>query len=160
MSGSKSNDKLSPDYVPSIFSQTESPRKRKAEQNLHTYTRRKEARRRRSKALNREAVSRTDLLSLTEGDTETLKDDEGSTEVETTYLSMKDAATMTDMNFVNLEEECCHLRCEKLKLEKSLKHTSFDEKDLNGNDEKVKFYTGLPTYATLIWQYLILSLLI
>ena len=105
MSGSKNNDKLSPDYVPSIFSQTESPRKRKAERNVHTNTRRKEARRRRSKALNREAVSRTDLLSLAEGDTETLKAEEGSTEVETTCLSMKDAATMTDMNFVNLEEE-------------------------------------------------------
>ena len=63
---------------------------------------------------------------------------------------MKDAATMTDMNFVNLEEECCHLRCEQLELKKSIKHTSFDEKDLNGDDEKVNFYTGLPTYATLM----------
>ena len=29
-------------------------------------------------------------------------------------------------------------------------YTSFDEKDLNGDDGKVKFYTGLPTYATLM----------
>ena len=109
VSGSKSNDKLSPDYMPSIFSHTNSPIKRKAERNVHAYTRRKEARRRRSEALNREAVSGTDLLSLVEGDTETLEDDEGSNEVETTCLLVKDAATMTDMNFINLEEECCHL---------------------------------------------------
>ena len=107
-----------------IFSHTKSPGKRKAERNLHIYTRRKEAQRRRSEALNREAVSGTDLLSLAEGDTETLKGDEGCQEVETTCLLMKDASTMTDtgMNFINLEEECCHLRCEKKKLEKSQVH--------------------------------------
>ena len=80
VSGSKSNDKLSPDYVPSIFSHTKSPIKRKAEQNLHAYTRKKEARKRRSEALKIEAASQIDLLSLAKGNTETLKDDEGSTE--------------------------------------------------------------------------------
>ena len=79
MSGSISNDTLSPDYVPSIFSH-KSPIKRKAEQNLHAYTRKKEARRRRSEALKIEAASQNDLLSLAKGDTEALKDDEGSTE--------------------------------------------------------------------------------
>ena len=44
VSGSKSKDPLSPDYVPSIFSHVRSPGKRKAEQDIHSYTRRKEVR--------------------------------------------------------------------------------------------------------------------
>ena len=51
VSGSKSKDPLCPDYVPSIFSHVRSPRKRKAEQDLHSYTRRKEVRRKRSEAV-------------------------------------------------------------------------------------------------------------
>ena len=43
VSGTKSNDKLSPDYVPSIFSHIASPRKRKAKDNLRADTRRKGA---------------------------------------------------------------------------------------------------------------------
>ena len=39
VSGSKSNDRLSPDYVPSVFSHTKSPRKRKAERDLQAFTR-------------------------------------------------------------------------------------------------------------------------
>ena len=52
VSGSKSNDKLSPNYVSCIFSHLTSPRKRKAKDDLHAYTRRKEARKKSSEAFN------------------------------------------------------------------------------------------------------------
>ena len=64
VSGSKNNDPLSPDYVPSIFSHVRSPPKRKAEQDLHSYARRKEARRKRSEAVSRETACQV-LLSFT-----------------------------------------------------------------------------------------------
>ena len=57
VSGSKSNDRLSPDYVPSVFSHTKSPRKCKAERDLQAFTRRKEARKKRSDASMREVAS-------------------------------------------------------------------------------------------------------
>ena len=41
----ESNDKLSPDYVPTIFMHTVSPLKRKAQVNLERYERRKESKR-------------------------------------------------------------------------------------------------------------------
>ena len=66
VSGSKSNDRLSPDYVPSVFSHTKSPRKRKAERALHAYTRRKEARSRRLEASSREVASQALILLATE----------------------------------------------------------------------------------------------
>ena len=45
VSGKKSNDVLSPDYVPSIFHHVSSPLKRRKEADLHAYHRRKQANR-------------------------------------------------------------------------------------------------------------------
>jgi hypothetical protein len=45
VSGKKSNDVLSPDYVPSIFHHVSSPLKRQKEADLHAYHRRKQANR-------------------------------------------------------------------------------------------------------------------
>ena len=47
-SGSKSNSPLSPDYVPTLFSHTSTDERRRAEQNLASYTRRMASRKRRS----------------------------------------------------------------------------------------------------------------
>jgi len=43
VSGKKSNDELSPDYVPSIFHHVGSPLKRRKQADLHAYHRRKQA---------------------------------------------------------------------------------------------------------------------
>ena len=71
-------------YMPSIFSHTKSPRKCKSKRDLHAYTRRKEDQRR-SEALNREVSQSLHVLTLAEGNTEMLNEDN----------AMKDATTMT-----------------------------------------------------------------
>ena len=53
---------------------------------------------------------------------------------------------MTDTIFDALEEECYCLRCENLELKETLKCMSLTKVALDGADERVKFYTGLPSY--------------
>ena len=88
VSGSKNNDPLSPDYVPSIFSHVRSPRKRKAEQDLRSYTRRKEARRKRSEAVSRETACQV-LLSFTSEEANEPAD------IETVESKIAETGTMT-----------------------------------------------------------------
>ena len=150
VSGSKSNDRLSPDYVPSVFSHTKSPRKRKAERDLQAFTRRKEARKRRSDASRREVASQA-LLLLHREDTTTPTNTNGEPIVMETYaISTREATTMTDTIFDALEGECYHLRCENVELKETLKSMSLTKEALDGADERVKFYTGLPSYAILM----------
>ena len=54
VSGKKSNDKLSPDYVPSIFHHVSSPLKRRKQVDLHAYHRRKQANRARVESAMRQ----------------------------------------------------------------------------------------------------------
>ena len=73
--------------------------------------------------------------------TETLRKDEATT----TDLSMSDMQHLDA-----LEKECYHLRSENSELKESISHNCLSEKTLEGDDEKVKFYTGLPSFATLM----------
>ena len=63
--GKKSKDKFSPDYVPTIFTHTVSPLKRKAQVNLERYERRKKSK-------------RTRLMDETTRETVTVADDEAN----------------------------------------------------------------------------------
>ena len=101
--GKKCKDKFSPDYVPTIFTHTVSPLKRKARVNLERYERRKKSK-------------RTRLTDKTIRETVTVADDEanldlGSKEVytQTDEVVTKHLSTMTDvsMEYVEaLEKEC------------------------------------------------------
>ena len=49
-----------------------------------------------------------------------------------------------------VEKECNHLRSENVELKKSISTKIQCEETLDGDDEQVKFYTGLPTFVTLM----------
>ena len=122
--GSKSNDPLSPDYVPTLFNHTTTREKTRAEQNLATYTRRLESRKRRSEtAATRGAikVSRTEE----EHETELTKAPENGKGTMTERTRTSDAATLTTdltlttdkMEYIDaLEKNLCHLRVENAEL--------------------------------------------
>ena len=107
VSDCKSSDPLSPDYVPRIFSHVRNPQKRRAEQDLTSYTRRKEARRKRSEAVSRETACQA-LLSLSDETVANDLDEVGTVETgtgtmtEAKYLGLKDAETMTDLSMCDI----------------------------------------------------------
>ena len=162
VSGSKSNDPLSPDYVPTLFNHSTTRKKTRAEQNLASYTRRLESRKRRSEtAATRGAikVSRTEE----EHETELTKAPENEKGTMTERTRTSDAATLTtDLTLTTdkieyidaLEKNLCHLRVENAELRdravaSEAKRCIPCEECFKDDDHKVKFYTGLPTFSCL-----------
>ena len=72
---------------------------------------------------------------------------------EAKYLGLKDARTLTDLSMCDiqyvdaLEQDSYHLRSENIEFKKSIGTKCPAEETLNGDDEQVKFYTGLPSFA-------------
>ena len=72
------------------------------------------------------------------------------------YLRLKDVATMTELSMCDiqyldaLEQDSYHLRSDNIVLKKSIGTKCPAEETLNGDDQQVKFYTGLPLFATLV----------
>ena len=63
-----------------------------------------------------------------------------------------EAGVQTDLSkecIVNLEEECCNLRSEKQQLSESIMKVAFTQESMSP-EAKVHFYTGLPSFSTLM----------
>ena len=108
VSGKKSDDPLSPDYVPSVFSHVNSPQKRRVKRQLERYEQRRSTKKRRLDAVEDISSSHSELQSvMQQGDSQ---QGEGTgEEIETQGLHMADSSTMTDMSarYISaLEEEC------------------------------------------------------
>lgn len=75
---------------------------------------------------------------------------------ETGCVSLKntvDTGTQTYLTYTdidNIESECQHLRCESLYYKGVADANNFCERTFANDDDKVKYCTGLPTYATLM----------
>jgi len=152
VSGNKSDDPLSPDYIPSVFSYVGSPDKRRAKRQLERYEQRKHSKRRRLEYAQKgdDAAEGMDVDPTTNG-------------VAQTYaVSTKDSTTMTDtprpistttMTDVTsryikaLEDEC--LRSTS-KLDKNSKPNPLSQDAFKDDDQKVNFYTGLPSFQILM----------
>ena len=144
-SGRKSDNQLSPDYVPSIFDYVRSPLKRKRPSTLEDYHRRK-----RSTATRVEGTIRikavSSLLVLQTGSGTSSREDAYAgklTQTEPVSTTSFGAQTETIMSSIsNLEERHARLTKEKIAIQMT-------EQSLQGDDNRVKFYTGLTLYVML-----------
>lgn len=133
--GFKSNDPLSPAYIPSIFVHVDSPVKKKAQQDMARYERNKATRKKKLEEYLMEPAE---------------------PESEHEIVPAESTMTVLSMEYIDLEEENRRLREDNQRLKEetsSLKDDiakqQLDECSLKNDQIKVKFYTGLPYFALL-----------
>ncbi|XP_061696370.1 uncharacterized protein LOC133511453 isoform X2 [Syngnathoides biaculeatus] len=144
--GSKSDDPLSPDFIPSVFKHTKSPRKRKAISAVETFQRRNNTKERHARERSRQeaAVSLLNLNASVSSENNPFNfpdDEETGTETQTDLTSHSIDAMIT---------ECQQLRSENMKLKSAQQKYLFDIASLQGSDKKVKQYTGIASYTVLM----------
>ena len=138
VSGKKSDDPLSPEYVPTLFAHTGSPAKRKAG-DMSRYQRSQAAKRRK--------------IDAEPGSSCSTDEEESDSEI-----GAQKCSTMTDLSgddVLKLQDECQLLGAENHRLKDSA--DCLTEASFQNNDAKVKFYTGLPSFATLISVFTFVS---
>ena len=128
VSGSKSNDSLSPDYVPTLFNHSTTREKNRAEQNLASYSRRLESCKRRSEtAATRGAIPSSKVSRTKEEHEAELESPENEKGTMTEPTRTSDASTTTDLTaskiiegnaeYIDaLEKNLCRLRVENADL--------------------------------------------
>ncbi|XP_061922219.1 uncharacterized protein LOC133662328 isoform X2 [Entelurus aequoreus] len=158
ISGAKSEDPLSPDYVPSIFEHTQSPHKRKLKCSMKIFERRqnlKQRKRDRERALAAAAA----LVNISQSvpcENDQLPAGEDVVHAEIRKEGMGTTATQTDITgeaIDSLTAECNNLRAELDEPKDSLKRCTWNEESFKGNDDKVTFLTGLPSYMIMMTTF-------
>ena len=174
VSGRRSKDPLSPDYVPTIFPLLKSPVKRKRKNEFEAYKRRKLARRRRLEAVSREEAARKEAAREEAARKEAAREEAAREEAATSLMELNEVHDVSGMNVecdVATQTESA-LTCEVLvQTDLSVPLTSvveeypydlsyeeisgltkmyeLTEDSLMSSKSKVKFYTGLPSYSVL-----------
>ena len=182
VSGSKSNNPLSPDYVPSIFNHLASPARRRAKEELDKFRRRSEVKKRRVLNCQKQEAANS-LLSLSNfgngitycepytgtctmtdlsmAEISVAMNEKEELESLVKSLTKKIETLETENAELRQTSEALEIKCQNLKqqYEQEKERSSILEaaaashdfvKSLQGQDEKVKYYTGLPTYTCLI----------
>jgi len=150
VSGNKSDDPLSPDYTPSVFSYVGSPDKRRAKRQLERYKQRKHSKGRRLEYSQKsdDAAEGIDVDPTVNGVAQThAVSTRDSTITDTPRLVS--TTTMTDVTsryIKALEDEC--LRSTG-RLDKYSKPNPLSQDAFKDDDQKVNFYTGLPSFQIL-----------
>ena len=153
-SGCKSDDPLSPDYIPTVFSHVTSPQKRKKEMDLKKFEKRQETKKRRVEEEKRRKAAEG-LLGLS-----------SMPEVEEAPIHKPPTpppplghcnSEQCKQYFKALEDECQALRTENIKLKEKHHNVRFDEVSFSQDDEKVRLFTGFPTYPKLMVVFNILN---
>ncbi|KAM9354261.1 uncharacterized protein KZ484_012436 [Pholidichthys leucotaenia] len=166
ISGEKSIDPLSPDYIPSLFTSTSTPTKDRNNASLHRYIK-TQARKKRQRENFDRSLAASVLLELSSGGTVCEKEETMEVKEEQPGMCVKvdiasEPAKVTESLVSSAGTSCsCKAECDALKkqcqslqeevyaLRAQVKSQSDTEESLTGNDEKVKFYTGLQSFQLL-----------
>ena len=150
--GRNSDDPLSPDFYPQVFASVSSPVKRKQKRSLEAYERR--AKRPRLKLPDdREVCDGSQPCQASEDGTSPVVgkaaagDADDSREGEGLCCDHERELEQQKCELYLLREEVSKLRTEK---DKQMFSEALTEDDLICDDEKVRLYTRLPCYATLM----------
>ncbi len=146
--GKKSNDPTSPAYVPTMFSYLKSPVKRKAEHDMARHERVKECKKRRLEAIQREEGAQALLELCTPGNADAPVVAQPSCSV-MTEISMEDIAS--------LQDRVHELTNENQMLKAAIDRQTLSEQFFKDDDNRVKFYTGLPSFTMLMALFVFVS---
>lgn len=171
--GAKSENPLSPDYIPSIFEHTSTAEKKRRNMLLDTFSRRQRTKRQRRAQAEKSSAALVHLpvtsptespqeseqpsadLSSTEcpvGESENADLEENSPLPATVAAS--DGPTCNSdickQQVRALEFQCQALRTENMLLKEIISKTELNETALENNDKKVNLLTGLSAYSLLI----------
>lgn len=170
--GVKSDDPLSPDYVPTVFDHTTCSEKEQVKVQFTAYERRKENRRKRRENFNPLLAKRRVRHKSKQNEgtmTDTTVESVTSLERENSEIRCK-YQMLTDQyqelskkhqqlaeEYQNLEDKYCMLseeyqKCQddKALLKSQCDRVAMTKEHLRDDDKKVKFYTGLPSYTVLL----------
>ena len=162
VSGKKSNDHLSPDFVPTIFKHVSSPLKRQKMSDFNAYNRRKLANQARVenaiKQQAREEQTRKEKAAKAEAGSEraamedTARDEAVVSMVESSRGSSQSVATQTELSVLDIqymETRACEVRV----VRESVLTREFLGSGSSKVPDLIKFYTGLPSYPRLMAVY-------
>ena len=140
--GLKSEDPLSPAYIPSLFSFTPSPKKRRTEQGLERY----EAAKRRGEEKDRTEAA-DGLVALADDVVHPLD-----------TVSVATQTDLTSMVLSALEEDNQRMTTELAEVRVAKGYPN--QEDLKGNDKILRFYTGLSSFTVLMALFKLVSVAI
>ena len=159
VSGKKSDDPLSPDYVPSIFSFVSNPLKRKSQEKLDSYERRKHTKKNQlehsSGVLEAEELQECDVDVegiVVESVEKSQVCEEGQRAVD--EVVCVESSTMTDisLNYIEALEHVCLSKSVSSSCTCAVQSSAseWSESALKFDNHKVNFYTGLPSFTVLM----------
>ncbi|KAJ3610913.1 hypothetical protein NHX12_023003 [Muraenolepis orangiensis] len=159
-SGAKSDDPLSPDWVPSIFSHTPATKKRKREKDMERYDQLNKMKKTvEEQVIKQEAVEvLLELSSMPDIKpvvlpVVTFKEEEEEKPCEQQQQQQCDEQPCENHSckeqIARLQMECGALREENHRLKDIIKAGTFDELAFETDDKKVKTMTGISTYSKL-----------
>ena len=170
ITGCKSNDPVSPDFIPSVFDYVKSPQKRKLINDIERYDRTLATKKRR---MDNAAAAESRLVSLADDGTSNGLDflEPHTGAFTSTILSISEIEKLEsrtrllekENSKLKEENECLLLSNHALKEQlnnlqgecRLLKESEcmLSQEWFEGNDAKVKYYTGLPNFVTLLAIY-------
>ncbi|XP_060789859.1 uncharacterized protein LOC132894265 isoform X6 [Neoarius graeffei] len=153
ISGKKSDNPRSPDYVPSIFTRTKSSAKRQNTKALQKSEKRQNLKKRK-RGSRKQVTAECAVLGLRDTDVTTPSEcSTDSTESSPEVADLEDegsAEALDENETLSFELQCRILRKENRTLKEQLKKYSLCQESFSEDNDKVEQFTGLPTYGIMM----------